>query len=346
MNRSPSPHSLPRWCFVIALLVVRAAFAQEAKVRTSIETKGDIWIGERVTLAVELLAPGFFASAPAFNLPDPKGMLLLPPDGSPTVGSDEIDGISYTVQRHELSVFAQRSGENLVPSLTVRFKFKRQPLDKESVDATVKTEPVRFVAKTPPGAEKLSNIISARNLAATEEWTPEIAKAKAGDAFTRTITFTAPNVPAMAFPPFSPAKIEGLGIYPKPPEVIDHSDRGSLQGERKDIVAYVCEAPGRYIIPAVQLTWWDLDAQQLRTIDFPARTIDVAPNPAMASAKPAAATASRGQDRRLLIGLAAAIGANVLALLLWKARPLWQPAIDRLRPVHLQPLNPGKPFRT
>lgn len=336
---SPCPFS---WLALVAVyLVVPTMSAQEAKVRTSIETKGDIWIGERVTLVVELLAPGFFASAPAFDLPDPKGMLLLPPNGSPTVGSDEIDGISYTVQRHELSVFAQHSGENVVPPLTARFKFKRHPLDKDSVDATVKTDTVKFVAKAPPGAEKLGNIISARKLTAVETWKPEIAKAKAGDAFTRTITFAAPDVPAMAFPPFFPRKIDGLGIYPKPPEVLDHSERGSLRGERRDSVTYVCERPGRYLIPAMHLTWWDLDSQQLRTIDFPAQTLEVAPNPAMASATAVAATTPKGLDRRFVIGLTTALGANLLALLLWKVRPFWQPIVDRFRPVHLEPLNPG-----
>ena len=44
--------------------------AQEPKVRASIETKGELWVGQRVTLLVDLLAPGFFSGAAAFDLPN------------------------------------------------------------------------------------------------------------------------------------------------------------------------------------------------------------------------------------------------------------------------------------
>jgi len=202
------------------------ALAQDAKVRASLADKGDCWVGERVTLVVELLAPGYFAGAPSFDLPDPPGVLLVPPVGSPTLGSEEIDGTTYTVQRHELSVFARRAGAQTIPPLTVRFRFERQPLDKETVPASVRTEPLSLTAKAPHGAEGLGGIISARGLTAVESWTPaEPKKAKAGDAFTRTVTYAAPDVPAMAFPPFPIARVDGLGAYPKPPEVLDHSER-------------------------------------------------------------------------------------------------------------------------
>ncbi len=77
-----------------------AAVGQEAKVRASLATNGTIWTGQKITLAVELLAPGYFDSAATFDLPDPKGVLLLPPTEHPVVSSETIDGVSYTVQRH------------------------------------------------------------------------------------------------------------------------------------------------------------------------------------------------------------------------------------------------------
>ncbi len=326
-------------CLLAAWVPARA---QETKARASLDLKGEAWVGQRITLVVELLAPGYFTSAASFQLPDPPGMVLIPPTGSPVVGSETVDDVSYTVQRHELSVFASRGGPHTIPPLTVRFRFKRQPLDKETIAATVKTEPLPFVAKVPPGAEKLGAVISARNLTAVETWKPELGKAKAGDAFTRTITFTAPDVPAMAFPPFPAGKIDGVGIYPKPPEVLDHSERGDFTGERRDSIAYVCQRPGQFTIPAVKLTWFDLEVKQLKIIAFPGRTLDVAPNPAMASAavgnaKPAS---DRGRERALWLGVLAVMLANGVAVLGWKTRGVWQPAIDLFRPVHLAPLNP------
>src|SRR5262249_15855831 len=143
-----------------------------------------------------------FSGTAAFDLPDPPGVVLLPPSETPVLSNEEINGVSYTVQRHEVLIFPQRAGEVKIPALTIRFEYKRDVLDQEVVAASVKTESLQFTAKLPPGAEKLGNIISARNLTVVESWKPEPGKAKAGDAFTRPIADSAPDVPAMAFPPF------------------------------------------------------------------------------------------------------------------------------------------------
>lgn len=323
------------WCCGATVL------AQEAKVRTSLATKGDVWVGQKVTFVVELLAPGFFSGAASFDLPKTPGLLLVPPSGSPVVSSETIDDVSYTVQRHEAAVFARRAGEQTIPPIPIRIQFKRNPLDKQSVAATLQTEPVRFAAKAPPGAEKLGSLICARDLQVEETWKPEPGKAKAGDAFTRTITYTAPDVPAMAFPPFPAAKIDGLGIYPKAPEVLDQSDRGSLTGKRRDTITYVCQRSGQLVIPAARFTWFDLDAKQLRTVDFPARTLDVAPNPALASTATTVVTDVHAGSRGLLAGLAVAVVVNLLAVLVWKSRSFWLPLFEVFRPVHLGPLNPS-----
>jgi hypothetical protein len=282
------------------------------------------------------LAPGFFAGAPTFDLPDPPGLLIVPPHESPTVGTEEIDGTSYTSQRHEFSVFAKRRGELTIPPFTVRFHFKRQPLDKDAVPVAVSTVALKFTAKAPPGTENLGGIISARNLTVTESWKPEAVSGKVGDAFTRTIVFSAPEIPAMAFPPFPAAKVDGLGVYPKPPEILDRSERGELNGERHDRITYVCQRAGRFVIPAAKLTWFDLDANQLRTIDFAARMLEIAPNSSMPTAKQAA-----HWDLRTMVPffLWAVAGLGCA----WIVRRNWLRWVAPFRPVHLAPLNPPNP---
>lgn len=323
------------------LAMIFTASAQEPLVRSSLEKQEDTWVGQRITCIVELLAPGFFSGTASFDLPDPPGMMMIPPVSSPTVGSEDIGGVSYTVQHYELAVFSRRAGEQTVPAFPIRFSYKRQPLDKDSVAASGMTEPLHFTAKLPPGAEKLGSIISARDLKVVETWKPEPGKAKAGDAFTRTITFSAPDVPAMAFPQFPAGKIDGLGIYPKAAEVLDHSDRGELTGKRRDVITYLCQRAGQFTIPATKLTWFDLDAEKLQTIDFPARTLDVTSNPALASGTPAAESGKVPWMRFVW----SVTGMFALVLLLFVAKKLQvKQAVMRIavlfRPIHLPPLNP------
>lgn len=323
----------------VCFLFSATALAQEPKARASLAASGEVWVGQGVTLVVELLAPGYFSGAPAFDLPDPKGLLIVSPGGSPTISSEEVAGTSYTVQRHEFTVFARTAGVHTIPSLEARFRFKRNPLDVAVESVAVNTEGVSFTAQWPSGAEKLGFVICARDLQGVETWTPEPKKAKAGDAFTRTITFTASDVPSMLFPPFPAGQIDGLGIYPKPPEVRDQTERGEMTGRRRDTVIYVCKRPGQFRIPAARLTWWDLDTRQLRTIEFPARTLDVAENLALAVASGGA------KDRRYWVHEAKRLGLWTLtaifaASLILSWRLVGRKVIAFFRPVHLSPLNP------
>lgn len=319
--------------------------AQDPKVRTHLKVEGTIWTGQKVTLVAELMVPGFFTSAATVDLPNPPGLILMLPHEHPMVSSETVGDVSYTVQRHELSVYAATPGEHTIPPIHARFAYRRGYLDKEDIAGAVNTEPIRFTVTAPPGTEQLGQVISARNLKVVEEWKPQPGKAsiKAGDAFTRTITFTAPDLPGMVIPPFPTGQIDGVRIYPKEPAILDHTERGSFDGGRRDVLVYVCERPGRFVIPATRLTWWDLDTQKLRTVDFPSRVLEVAPNPALAAptgqAAPAAPAAS--EPRRWMI-----FAAGGLVLLM--AAPFASARFRRacaaffapLRPVHLQPLNP------
>ena len=326
------------WIFAGVLL------AQDtAKVRTQLEVKGDVWVGQGTTLVVELLSPGFFAGTPTFYLPRVPGILILQPNQRPVLSSQTVDGASYAIQRYGLTIFAQRSGIVTVPSFEVRFSTREgaaAPLEHRR-----RTDPISLEVKLPPGAEGLATLISARDLKASEIWQPEAGLAKAGDAFTRTITFSASDIPAMAFPPFTTPEVAGLGVYPKAPKVLDQSERGVMRGERQDIITYVCQRPGRFVVPAARFTWWDLDHHQLQNIDFPARTFEVAVNPALPR-RPVASVSSESpnlRSRLVSLGIVAAFIVALAGFALWISwrRPEWWRSIRFWSPVHLAPLNPS-----
>jgi hypothetical protein len=270
----------------------------------------------------------------------------MPPTSHPSVSSEMIDGTQYSVQRHRLTVWPTRAGEQTVPAITARFAFKRNPLDTDEASASVTTEALPFSVQLPPGADNLGTIISARDLTTDERWDNEPGSDSilAGTAFKRTITFTAPDIPGMVLPPFPAEPIDGLGVYSKQ-QLLDQSDRGSATGVRQQVITYVCQQPGQYTIPAVRFTWFDIDANELQTIDFPARTLNVIANPAMATADPAAAASAAAESGRQLGLLAALLSMLVLILMAVKS-PRFRKQLSRavlpFRPIHLQPLHPGR----
>lgn len=288
-----------------ALPAVAVGAEPTARVQASITTKGDIWVGQRVTLVVELFAPGFFSGAPAFDLPQVPGVVVTKPEDRPALDSKTIDGVSYTVQRHEFAVYAQRGGTATVPGFVVRFEANERfgaPVKAYSVT----TPPVSFAAKLPPGAEGLATVVTTSNLTVTETWSPEPGAAKVGAAFTRTITVEARDVPGMVLPSFAFDLPNGLKAYPKTPEVSDRAERGDLTGRRVETVTYVCEKPGSYELPALVLAWWNPGEQKLNRAKLPARGFDVtAPQEPPAPVPP---SAPRSRWWLLPLGVAAVGG--------------------------------------
>jgi hypothetical protein len=265
-----------------AYSVAEAQAAEPALLRASLAKPGPVLVGEHVTVIVELLTATTFASAPVFEFPKIPGALLMKPEERPVLGTEEIDGESYTVQRHELALFVMRPGVAQIPPFTVRFESARR-FGEQPVEHRLTTPALQVEARMPPGAEDLPGLIAARELRVDQTWQQQPRKASVGDAFTRTVTLTAPDVPGMVLPPLPLSKVDGLAVYAKPPAVQDQVERGELTGKRVETVTYLCERPGQFTIPALVIPWWDLKNQQLMQVTLPAVTLEVESGPVQSS---------------------------------------------------------------
>jgi hypothetical protein len=309
---------------VVALflfLITPVAAAEPApRVKVELSPKDGAWVGQRVTLAITLYTPDLFAGVPSFDLPQVPGVVVLPPSGSPVIGSEKIGDDSFTTQRHEYAIYTQRAGEVRIPAFRIRFE-SNAGFGMPTVLREVTTTALSFTAKTPPGAEKLGTVIAARNLTVTDEWKPQPKAPKVGDAFTRTLTVSADGVPGMAFPSFRLEEIAGLSAYPKEPTVNDRAERGALTGQRIETVTYVCNESGTVTVPDRMLTWYDLGEKGLKTVNLPGRTFTVAPNPSpeqSTSARPLAPET----DHRWWVAVAVVIAAVGWMLVIW-VWPWW-----------------------
>src|SRR5262249_46511061 len=123
-----------------------------ARVRVELSTKDGAWVGQRVTLAITLSTPDLFAGAPSFAMPPIPGAVVLPPASSPVVGSETIGDTTFTTQRHEFAVYAQRAEVVRIPAFAIHFE-SNAGFGKPLIERRVTTEAVSFTAKSPPGAD-------------------------------------------------------------------------------------------------------------------------------------------------------------------------------------------------
>jgi hypothetical protein len=242
--------------------------------RSSLANPGPVWVGQRLTIKVALLTTTFFAGAPVFQLPTIPHALLMQIEDHPVLGTEQIDDTTYNVQQHELAFFMLRPGVYAVPPFTVRFASAPR-YGEPPVGHQLTTQAMQVEARMPPGAEHLPSLISTRALRVTQTWQPQPTQARLGDAFTRTITLSAPDVPGMVMPTLPLAQVDGLTVYPTPPVVQDRVERGIFTGQRMQTVTYVCERPGPITVPALSIPWWDVEKQSLRQVTLPALSLKV-----------------------------------------------------------------------
>jgi hypothetical protein len=272
------------------MIPTAARGTDQAKVRAALDTDLPVWVGQQVAFHVDLLSPTFFSGTPAFDVPNVPGAVLMKVDERPTLSTEQIDGVTYSIQRHAFVLFPQRAGTLVVPAFQARFAVA-PAYGQPPAAQNLMLDPLRVEAKMPPGAEGVSMLISTTGLIVDDQWSPALsndrtANLKVGDALTRTLKRRVAGVPGMVLPPISFGSYDGLGVYPKPPVVEDATQRGDFTGQRIDTVTYMCETVGTYHLSALSIPWFDVDDEQLKRVELPAVTLEVVENPSLAVGSP------------------------------------------------------------
>jgi len=283
--------------FMIWFTISDCALAAEPIILRTSVTPADSWVGQKVIMHVDVLAKDGWAQIKKVGDVEVPGAYLLRLETQGTRLSETIEGDSFTGQRYEFMLFAQRAGTLTVPSVPVDVEVKTWGAGGATRIHRMSTPRVEFLARTPPGAKGIRGLISTVDLTANQHWEPETENPMVGDALKRTITLRAKDVSGMAFAPIRHSSIEDLGIYPGEPEVDDRFARGDLTGTRIETVTYVFERAGAFEIPDVELSWWDVGAGELKLLVLPGLSLQVTGN---AVAEPAPDEPSLQKFPRLL----------------------------------------------
>ncbi len=254
-----------------------AGAAAPAFVKEKLVKSEKIWLGQRLTLQVTLYTTSSFSGSTRFELPEVSGMLIMENEDRPLIGSEKIDDISYIFKRHDIILFPLRPGKLQVPSFKVDFSFRSGAGSVVGRRST--TRPLKFRVLKIPGVDSRRPVITTTSLKIDERWEPQPGQFQVGNALVRTITFAADDLPGMLLPPIVPQKIDGLGLYLKPPHLEDQRQRGLFTGRRTETITYVCERKGSFIIPELKFQWWNPEDETLRQVVLKEVEIKVSASP-------------------------------------------------------------------
>lgn len=266
------------FALILAVLAMGMAGRSEAQddivLRTSTEPE-EAWVGQRVRLNIEVLGADGWAQIPDLPAVEIPGAYVMRTESQGVRLSENIARTTYTGQRYQLSVYCQRPGRLEVPPLPVTAVLRQWGVNAAETPYQLTTPAASLMCKVPAGAESIRGLISTTRLDAEQTWSSQPDTVAPGDAITRTITLSADDVSAMAFPPMQHFEIEGVACYPGQPSVNDETNRGALSGRREESVTYVFETPGEVALPEIVLSWWDIDDQRLRRIELPGLEVSV-----------------------------------------------------------------------
>ncbi|KRR19299.1 hypothetical protein CQ14_35330 [Bradyrhizobium lablabi] len=314
----------------IALLLLPpaapGAFAQQATapepiLNVSVDP-ARVVVGQKVLLQVEVMAPNYMTSPP--ELPGFQVRNAVTRQLQNVNTNDERNGVSYAGVRFAFAIYPQEPGSYAIADQKLTVRYAAEPPATRETALTVPR--IAFEAFIPDAASALRPFVAASRLSVEQTVQRSSEQLRSGDAVTRTVTIKAEGLPAMLLPPQYFTAIDGMALYPAQPSLQDHVDgrTDSMTSTRIDSATYMLQQPGSYVLPAIDIAWWNTDSGKVERIHLDEVPLMVAVNPA----EPAAGGAT-GQGRRWSVSafvdlvaehwLVALLALIVLAAIAWFA---------------------------
>lgn len=276
------------------LLLVTTCAAQTAPeaeplrpfVRAHVEPADHIVVGQPVRLVVEVLVPNYFLGSPQFPDLEIKNAIVVAPQERAENFSERSGSATFAGIRQSYFLYTEQPGTFHIPHAVVGVKYADAP--PHATQTNVPFPDVTFRAELPAAADGMSYFLPTTKLVVQQRWSSPLSDVRTGQTVERTITVTADRLQGMLIPPAPLDAPDGLRAYPGEPVVLDQkNDRGDfLGGKRVDTVKYLIQKPGDYALPPVQLSWWDLSSNRLRTETLPAVHFTATPDPSYTAELP------------------------------------------------------------
>jgi hypothetical protein len=162
-----------------------------------------------------------------------------------------------------------------------------------AVEASSKT--IKLQVRPRPDNYGKGAWLPARQVELTLDGLPASGKVHVGEPLTVTLHEGATGLPADTLPEPSLPTLDGADVYPDKPQDVTHDNGQWMTGSRSRSFAIVPNRAGTLQLPPINLKWWDVVQDKLRTAHIPAHTLTVLPAAAVAEA-PASTSTTQSPD--------------------------------------------------
>jgi hypothetical protein len=246
-------------------------FAQAVPFARIEVSRSSVYVQESFRVTITVMTPSWFTAPPEFsNLQIPEAFILPFDQTVPrmfTIGKKQYAGIQFYY-----IVFPYKSGRFTVPPFPIQVT---GPPEGSAVSQKwkLRTREIPFTVKAVPASVQAGDWLVAKNVFVSESWNKSLTHLKVGDVLERTDLIDARGTLPQFIPPFPLDSIDWASEYPRDPVLRDERNDEDVNGSRTQKTIYLLEKAGDFIVPALNVRWWN--PRQERMFSKPTRPIRI-----------------------------------------------------------------------
>ena len=194
-----------------------------------------------------------------------------------------INGKRYVVFERQYAVFPQSSGAITIQPVIFSANAGTLSMlhfdiyDYQRSDAIYKqSQVIELNVKPIPETFTGKNWLPAQNVTVEEQWSVEPDNFKQGEAVTRSLVLNAQGLVASNLPAIAQTLPDKFKQYPDQPEFEEMSNSNGALGIRREKIAIIPTEAGEFILPAIQIPWWNTDSNTMEIAQLPEKKITIA----------------------------------------------------------------------
>ena len=259
----------------------RADQQKDLFITSEVSTK-EVYVQQQLTLTVKL---HFSAELKRGSLTEP----ILEGASITQIGKDKeedaiINGRRYRVIERNYAISPKSSGDFVLKSPIFSGEILLPSTRRNNMFSFSETKPVSVIGDEIPLVVRpipdtfKGTWLPSDLLAIHQNWQPDVTTFTVGEPITRSITLTAAGLSEEQLPLLEMTVPTGLKVYPDQAQLHTGMTSGHLVSQKVRNFAIVASKPGEYLLPEINIPWWNTVTNRYQVATISAQIITVLPS--------------------------------------------------------------------
>lgn len=251
---------------------------------TSTVNKESIYVQEQLLYTVKIYFSVPFDQGAQLGAPTAENAVIQQL-GNDISSQEVIDGLRYNVIERRFVLFPQSSGSLEISPITFSATvgrrrtgsiFSGQMTGGRAINLSSDSHLINVQSK-PDSFPLDATWLPSSNLILEENWSASLEGLETGEAITRNLRIRADGLSSSLLPDIQYTETETLKFYPDQPSREDLANQDGVTGIRSQGTAIVANEGGEFVLPTLEIPWWNTLTDSLEYATLAQRTLSILP---------------------------------------------------------------------